>query len=967
MVRGQRFRRGLSGRVARRADRAGGSLVAGRWIRQPFRRPSASPSAPAALAASPSDQFPSSDETPRRASRPRPERSRRGGAANAAPARSPRVASRRAGRRAGPLFARAAASLLVALAAGLWVQGAANAQTPITLVSNTGETAQQSASNTFQAQSFTTGSNAGGYTVSEVQIRLSAVATATTSVKFRENNSSNQPGDLVATLTNPASFSTTASLHTFTAPTDTTLAANTTYWITVNEGIATRATYSRTTSDNETGQTGWSIGDNRFWRSAESSVWSSSTTPLMLLIKGTLVGGTNSAPTFDDGASTTRSVAENTAAGEAVGAPVAASDTDTGDTLTYMLEGTDAASFAIDSDTGQIRTKAALDYETKTSYAVTVRVSDGTDEATIDVTINVTDVTETPPAVPTPDTPPGAETLWTATLTVEADTSFDDAGYYFFANEGDLTSTSFTYDSKSFEIHYFGTRASSSCAGSGVNSLSIWESSTTSDWSNAESSWLLYIGSHAFGFEDADEIGVGEVLWCGTTASDLGWSDGYRVDVKIVKRNPPDAPTNLDGTPGDGQVALSWTAPAKNGGSAITKHQYRQSPDGGTNWGAWTDIPMSAAEEANATGYTVTGLTNGSTYTFQVRAVNAAGEGTESDSVTKMLETMVATCTPAPPAVGENADGSNTIWSACMTVGTSTDGSPPGSVSSVYGYTSASDPVVGSISNNSISYQGTDYTVNFVRWLVVTLGDSTITDVLSFKPLFPAASDDNLILELDGTQFPIAGFVRQSDAYALNNHGISWTDGQAVAVSLRELTAPDAPTDLAGTPGDGEVALSWTAPAKNGGGTIAKHQYRQREGLGSYGEWTDIANSAAEEANATAYTVTGLTNGVGHRFEVRAVNAGGRERRVGRAGHAAGASPVRRPERDHDADLVGGPDSRGHGLGACGGFQPVSGSGGRHAFRYVHRVQGKDIRHIGFLADPRGHSAICNKRVDAAV
>ena len=87
----------------------------------------------------------------------------------------------------------------------------------------------------------------------------------------------------------------------------------------------------------------------------------------------------------------TRSVAENTAADENIGTPVAAVDQEN-DTLTYTLSGDDALSFSIDSETGQLKTKAALDYEEKTSYSVTITVSDGSRTDTINVTINVTDV-----------------------------------------------------------------------------------------------------------------------------------------------------------------------------------------------------------------------------------------------------------------------------------------------------------------------------------------------------------------------------------------------------------------------------------------------------------------------------------------------------------------------------------------------------------------------------------------------
>ena len=107
----------------------------------------------------------------------------------------------------------------------------------------------------------------------------------------------------------------------------------------------------------------------------------------------------NVAPEFPS-ASTTRAIAENTAANANIGSPVAAID-DNGDTLTYTLGGTDAASFRINGITGQLRTSAALNYEAKSTYNVVVRASDPAGLSdTIDVTINVTDVVEVVPEVP---------------------------------------------------------------------------------------------------------------------------------------------------------------------------------------------------------------------------------------------------------------------------------------------------------------------------------------------------------------------------------------------------------------------------------------------------------------------------------------------------------------------------------------------------------------------------------------
>ncbi len=114
-------------------------------------------------------------------------------------------------------------------------------------------------------------------------------------------------------------------------------------------------------------------------------------------------GGTNHVPTFSEGAGATRSFAENTPAGQNVGSPVTATDGD-GGTLSYSLEGTDAASFDLVTTSGQLRTRAGViyDYESRNRYVVTVRVSDGQGgSATIGVTINLTDVSE-PPATTAP-------------------------------------------------------------------------------------------------------------------------------------------------------------------------------------------------------------------------------------------------------------------------------------------------------------------------------------------------------------------------------------------------------------------------------------------------------------------------------------------------------------------------------------------------------------------------------------
>ena len=111
----------------------------------------------------------------------------------------------------------------------------------------------------------------------------------------------------------------------------------------------------------------------------------------------------NEKPQFAEDAVNTLEVAENTADGENIGSPFTATDPDNAHTLTYSLGGDDAASFGIDESSGQIKTKTALDYETKDSYTVIVSVRDGRDDTSttdtaeddsIEVTITINNVDE---------------------------------------------------------------------------------------------------------------------------------------------------------------------------------------------------------------------------------------------------------------------------------------------------------------------------------------------------------------------------------------------------------------------------------------------------------------------------------------------------------------------------------------------------------------------------------------------
>ena len=105
----------------------------------------------------------------------------------------------------------------------------------------------------------------------------------------------------------------------------------------------------------------------------------------------------------------------------------------------------------------------------------------------------------------------------------------------------------------------------------------------------------------------------------------------FNVDIKAA------APA-VSASEGDGKVTLSWTDPDDDG---ITKYQVKQwtgasEPDPGT----WTDI---ASSDADTTSHEVTGLTNGTEYSFRVRAVTDGLEGVQSN---------VVSATPAEAVTG---------------------------------------------------------------------------------------------------------------------------------------------------------------------------------------------------------------------------------------------------------------------------------------------------------------------------
>ena len=168
--------------------------------------------------------------------------------------------------------------------------GETTAQTT-TLVSNTEEGATQE----FVVKAgtkFTTGTNSTGYTISSVGISLGRAGTSVNRTVAIRADGTDPTGTVIATLSPPASLTANA-VNTFTAPTNTVLAANTTYWLVVSSNAAFRAL--ATTSDAESGATGWSIGNTS--RYIPTVSWLSITNALAFAINGQVNPPPPNAPT----------------------------------------------------------------------------------------------------------------------------------------------------------------------------------------------------------------------------------------------------------------------------------------------------------------------------------------------------------------------------------------------------------------------------------------------------------------------------------------------------------------------------------------------------------------------------------------------------------------------------------------------------------------------------------------------
>jgi predicted phage tail protein len=257
---------------------------------------------------------------------------------------------------------------------------------------------------------------------------------------------------------------------------------------------------------------------------------------------------------------------------------------------------------------------------------------------------------------------------------------------------------------------------------------------------------------------------------------------------------------------------LSWTAPGSTGGAPI-HYVVGQ-------WNAGTK-KFDQIATTDATGYTVTGLTNGTTYSFTVWAVNTVGPSAGA---------------AAPVAV------------------TPTDGATIPGIPT--GLTGTAGDHQATLSWTAPSYTGGAA----VHYLVAQWNATT------------KAFDQ--IATTDATSYTVTGLTNGTSytftVWAVNKVGPS--PGAAAAVTVRptgpdEPTIPGIPTGMTATPGDRHATLAWTAPAYTGNAPL---HYVVAQWNTTTQQFDQIATT-----DATTYDVTGLVNGRIYTFTVWAVNSVG--------------------------------------------------------------------------------------------
>jgi hypothetical protein len=267
----------------------------------------------------------------------------------------------------------------------------------------------------------------------------------------------------------------------------------------------------------------------------------------------------------------------------------------------------------------------------------------------------------------------------------------------------------------------------------------------------------------------------------------------------------PSAPRSPSSVPGNGQAFVSWLAPSSDGGSAISGYVV-------TPYVAGTaQTPHSYS--STATTQAVTGLTNGTTYTFKIAASNARGTGPQS-----VATALVTVGTPSAPRWPSAAPG-NMSATVTWTVPLSSNGSP------ISGYVIT--PYASGVAQTPHVYNST-------------------------------ATTESVTGLTNGTSY----------TFKVAAKNVNGTGPQSVATGAIIVGTPTAPTGVSATAGAGSATVHWTAPSTNNGSGITAYIVTPYIGTAAQPPW--IFNSTA-----TTETISGLTSGTTYTFKVAAKNANG--------------------------------------------------------------------------------------------
>ena len=299
------------------------------------------------------------------------------------------------------------------------------------------------------------------------------------------------------------------------------------------------------------------------------------------------------------------------------------------------------------------------------------------------------------------------------------------------------------------------------------------------------------------------------------------------------------------------RVTLAWDDPDDQ---SITGYQYRSQETGSTAWQpGWTDVPSS---DPYTTRYRVTGLTENTSHTFEIRAVNEGGPGAAAQ----------ASGTPAPQVPVAPWDASYSIFDTTAT----------------FFWDNPEDP---SITKYQLRYRQSGQTSWNPDWSDVASSSSSTVN---------HAVED--LAEGSAYDFELRAVNGMGPGPASAPSLITFT----TVVTVVSLPVPAAPANLEANDGVTVVLLYWDHTDDS---SVEKYQYRYREEDATTWEpdWTDVPGSDAE---TTSHYVTGLTNATTYTFEVRAVNSAGDGETSSAAATPRSALVLRQMGMNEDHDLI---------------------------------------------------------------